>query len=82
MNATRSPQKATDCGIKKDNLLKEARLSWYQSIYTKHLWVYVKFGCELFIPFARKVRSKKSRTFAKGIVCPFSKKRDLKSFKI
>jgi hypothetical protein len=29
-----------------------------------HLWVYVKFGCGLFI--AGKMRSKKSGTFFKG----------------
>jgi hypothetical protein len=44
---------------KKNNLLKEAQLSWYQTIDKKHLSVYVKFDDGLSIPFARKQRSKK-----------------------
>jgi hypothetical protein len=44
VKAKSSPQKAIEWSdIKKKNyLLKEARLSWYQSIDTKHLCVYVK----------------------------------------
>jgi hypothetical protein len=51
VNATRGPQKATDwSGIKKDNILKEIQLSWYQSIDKKHLWVHVKLmGGYLFL---------------------------------
>jgi hypothetical protein len=44
----------------------ESKLSWYQSIDTRHLWVYVKFEGGLSIPFARKLRFKKSETFPEG----------------
>jgi hypothetical protein len=51
----KSHKKATDwSGIKKDSLLKETRLSWYQSIDKKHFWIYVKFGGGLSIPFTRR----------------------------
>jgi hypothetical protein len=39
----------------------------YHSIDKKYLWVCVKFHGGLSIMFARKLRSKKSRTFAKGL---------------
>jgi hypothetical protein len=44
VNATRSLKKAP-CwsGIKSGHSSKETRLSWYQSIDKKHIWVYVKF---------------------------------------
>jgi hypothetical protein len=57
-------------GIKKDNLLKETQLSWYQSIDNKYLWVYVKFDGGLFIPFARQLKSKKSGNFSRGMDHP------------
>jgi hypothetical protein len=42
VNGKRSLEIATDwSGIKKDGLLTETRVSWYQSIVKKHLWVYV-----------------------------------------
>jgi hypothetical protein len=47
----------------KDNLLKESRLYWYQSIDKKHLWAYVKFDGGLSIPFASKLRFEKVGLF-------------------
>jgi hypothetical protein len=72
VNATRSFQKATDwSGINKANLLKEIQSSWYQSIDKRHFYIYVEFDGGLSIVFARELRSKKSGTFSKGMVCPF-----------
>jgi hypothetical protein len=72
VNAKISIKKATDWKwYQKDNLIKETYLSWYQSIDKKHLCVYVKFDGGLSIPFARKLRYKKSWAFSKGMVHPF-----------
>jgi hypothetical protein len=45
---------------------KKIRLSWYQPIDKNDLCFYVKFENRLSIPFARKMRSKKSGTFPNG----------------
>jgi hypothetical protein len=47
------------------NLPEKTRLSWYQSIAKKHLWIYVIFNDGLSIPFTRKSESKKNGTFSK-----------------
>jgi hypothetical protein len=65
----RSPQKATDwSGIKIGNLSKKIRLAGYQSIDKKHFFVCVKFEVGSFIPFTRKMSSKKVRLFPRPVL--------------
>jgi hypothetical protein len=59
-------KKAMISGTKKDNSSTEIRRSWYQSIDKKHIWVNVKFGGRLSIPFRRKKRFKKVGLFLMG----------------
>jgi hypothetical protein len=64
VNAIRSPQKATNwSGNNKGKSSKEIRLTGYQSIGKRHLYVYVKFACGLSTPFTRKMRSNKVKLF-------------------
>jgi hypothetical protein len=80
VNATRSSKKTTDrSGVKNCNSTKETELSLSQPIERKHICFHVKFQGRLFVRFTRKVTSKKSGTFPKRMVCPFSKWRCLKN---
>jgi hypothetical protein len=60
--------------IEVGNLPEKTRLSWYQSIAKKDLWIYVIIDGGLSIPFTRKSESKKNGNFSKW--------RDLKGLKI
>jgi hypothetical protein len=76
MNAPRSPQKATNWSdIKNDKWSKEIRLSRYQSLDKKHVYVYVKFKSWVVHFVYKKMSFKKVRLFQ---VCPFFKWRALK----
>jgi hypothetical protein len=62
--AASSPRKATNwSAITNGNSSKEIRLSRYQSIDEKYIWVHVKFEVGLSIPLTRKMDFKKSETF-------------------
>jgi hypothetical protein len=63
VSAKRSPPIATDwSGFTNYNLLKETRLSWYQSIDKTYFGVYGKSDGRLSIPFTKKLESKKNGT--------------------
>jgi hypothetical protein len=48
------------------NSPEKTRLSWYQSIAKKHLWIYGIFDGGLSIPSTRKCETKKNGTFSNG----------------